>query len=153
MNLTLIRDYKGIDCSQGKLTLPGYGAETMERPWKPHPTAPCGQKGVSCVPVGTYKLVRHNSENHPRTWALVNPDLWVYHWDEDVPVYQHDIARTLVLIHPANIASELRGCIAPGRARSVDATNGRRSIIQSRIAMADLQSMLSWDDSHTLEIA
>lgn len=151
MNLTLHRDYKGDDCSQGKLTLPGFSYDTIERPWKPHPTAPCGQKGVSCVPVGTYKLVKHNSENHPRTWALVNPSLWVYHWDEDVPVGQFGIARTLVLIHPANWATELRGCIAPGRSRAVDPA-GRKMVTMSRIAMAELQSVLPWEDGHELEI-
>lgn len=152
MNLTLIRDYKGTDCSQGKLTGGGYAAETMERPWIPHATAPCGQKGVSCVPAGIYKLVLHNSENHPRTWALVNPELWVYHWDEDVPPPEHGLARTLVLIHPANYASELRGCIAPGRARVGD-PSGRKMVTQSRIAMADLQSIIAWENGHTLEIA
>ena len=151
VNLTLTRDYLGTDCTQGKLTVVGLTVETMERPWVPHATAPCGQKGVSCIPVGTYKMVRHNSENHPRTWALVNPDLWVYHWDEDVLVGQKDIARTLVLIHPANFAAELRGCIAPGRGRAVD-PSGRKMVTLSRISMADLQSVLSWDDSHIMEI-
>lgn len=152
MILTLHRDYNGADCSQGKLTVASLTVETMERPWVAHATAPCGQKGVSCVPRGTYKLVRHNSENHPRTWALVNPDLWVYHWDEDVPVGQFGIARTLVLIHPANFASELRGCIAPGRSRAVD-PSGRKMVTLSRIAMADLQSHVPWEDGHTLEVS
>ena len=151
MKLTLIRDYRGPDCSQGRIQLLDLTLDTMERPWIPAATAPCGTKGVSCVPVGEYTLVRHNSEAHPRTWALVNPDLWVYHWDEDVPPEQRGKARTLVLIHAANFAAELRGCIAPGQGRAV--INNRRMVTHSRLAMDALQKRLSWDDEHLLEVA
>jgi len=129
-------------------------ADTMERPWIPAVGAPCGTKGVSCVPAGTYRLVPHDSEAHPKTWALVNSALWVYHWDTDVPLQQRPLARTLVLIHSANFAAELRGCIAPGKGRAID-PSGRRMVTQSRIAMSQLQALLPWGDGieHLLEIA
>ncbi len=153
MKISLVRDYLGTDCSQGKLTGITYAADTMERPWVPVPNAPCGKKGVSCIPAGTYRLVPHNSEAHPRTWALVNPSLWVYHWDEDIPAAQKGLARTVVLLHSANYASELRGCIAPGKGRHVE-TNGRRMVTNSRIAMSQLQALLPWGMGieHSLEI-
>lgn len=150
MKLALTRDYSGADCSQGRLQLLELTLDTMERPWIPAASAPCGTKGVSCVPVGEYKLVRHNSEAHPRTWALVNHDLWVYHWDEDVPADRKGVARTLVLLHAANFAAELRGCIAPGMGRAV--VGSRRMVTQSRLAMDALQHRLSWDDDHLLSI-
>lgn len=99
---------------------------TLERPWVPAlprssallEPAPCGRKGVSCVPPGIYDLVPHSSEAHPDTFALVNLDLWVYHLENQVPVWRKEYARTAVLIHPANWVEELRGCIAPGMTRT-----------------------------------
>lgn len=153
MKLTLHRDYLGTDCTQGKLTCGDFMADTMERPWVPSPSSPCGTKGVSCVPPGTYRLVPHNSEAHPNTWALVSPALWVYHWDENVPTTQKGLARTLVLIHAANYASELRGCIAPGKGRFLE-PSGRRMVTQSKIATGQLLALLPWgmDKEHLLEV-
>jgi hypothetical protein len=71
--------------------------------------------------------VRHDTEAHPRTWAFVNPELWVYHWDEDVPPDRRGQARTVCLIHIANYASELRGCCAIGLDRGM---NGPRRMVQ-----------------------
>jgi hypothetical protein len=51
-----------------------------------------------------------------------------------------------VLIHPANYASELRGCIAPGLIR------GPQSMIRSRDALAQLKAALPWTNGHTIEI-
>lgn len=151
MNLTLTRDYRGADCSQGVLKIGDHSFQTMERPWKPLANAPCGTKGVSCIPPGVYQLYRHDTEAHPHTFALVNPTLWVYHFDEDVPIGQAGLARTVVLIHAANYASELRGCIAPGMARSVD--GARRMVTNSRVAMQDILSMVPWvGGEHSLEI-
>src|SRR5437588_8254213 len=60
--------------------------QTMERPWIPeHGGAPCGEVGKSCVPVGTYDLVLHNSILHPKTFALENPALAVYADPHSIP--------------------------------------------------------------------
>lgn len=162
MHLTLVRDYSESDCSQGLLVLAsGFRAgpwQTIEPPWIPSPDGPCGLKGRSCFPAGDYRLVRHDTEAHPRTWALVNPDLWVYHWDTDVPVSQRGIARTVCLLHIANFAIELRGCCALGKLRSVT-PEGRRMVQQSGRgpwgpgAMAELQEALPWTDDHTLTVS
>lgn len=151
MNLTLSRDYRGADCSMGVLKVGDHEFQTIERPWLPQKNAPCGTKGVSCIPPGVYQLFRHDTEAHPHTFALVNPSLWVYHFDEDVPISQTGLARTCVLIHAANYSSELRGCIAPGMARSTD--GARRMVTSSRMAMNEIQSLLPWvGGEHTLEI-
>ena len=121
--------------------------QTMERPWIAMPGYKGGLSGKSCVPEGTYRLVTHSSEAHPKTWALVNPDLDVVHYPED----GRDGVRALVLIHVANYARELRGCIAPGRLRTLD-SSGTRMVAQSLFAMSDIKRLLPWDDSHTLEI-
>jgi hypothetical protein len=154
VRLTSIRDYLGSDCTQGILTLEsGFTAgpwQTIEPPWIPTPHAPCGLKGQSCFPEGEYKLVRHDTEAHPRTWALVNPDLWVYHWDEDVPAGRVGLARTVCLLHPANFARELKGCCAPGMVRDLDDASGRKMVKRSAEAMRQIQAAIPWDDSHTL---
>jgi hypothetical protein len=122
-------------------------AQTIERPWIPDPTYKGGQSGVSCVPVGTYKLEVHNSEAHPMTWALVNPDLDVIHWPDEA----HPQIRALVLIHIANQVRELRGCIAVGRRRTTD-QDGVMMVLDSRLAMDDLQRLLPYTNGHSLEI-
>jgi hypothetical protein len=152
VNLRLIRDYFGHDCTLGVLQVGDHEFQTIERPWVPHISGRGGTKGVSCVPPGTYDLVLHNTEAHPNTFALVNPMLMVYHYDEDVPVGEVGLARTCVLIHAANFASELRGCIAPGLARGSDGP--RRMVTSSRKAMTEIQGLVPWlRDEHSLEIA
>lgn len=151
MNLRLLRDFRGPDCTLGVLVIGDHEFQTIERPWVPHAAAPCGTKGVSCIPPGKYQLFRHDTEAHPHTFALVNPSLWVYHFEDDVPPEQKGYARTTVLIHAANFASELRGCIAPGMARGRD--GARRMVTQSRKAMAEIQSLVPWVGGvHTLEV-
>lgn len=151
MKLLLIRDFNAVDCTLGRLHISAPGqdfvCDTIERPWVPTPLSPGGRKGESCVPRGTYRLERHNSEAHPDTWALVNSDLDVIHYeDRDRPN-----ARALVLIHAANYARELRGCIAPGMRRMVDAT-GIRMVTGSRLAVLEVKRLVLASDSHTLEI-
>jgi hypothetical protein len=154
VRLTLLRTYKGSDCTMGVMTVADIDSntvltlQTMEKPWLPHPKYKGGSKGVSCVPVGEYRLECHNSEAHPRTWALVNPLLGVVHW----PAEASEGDRTVVLIHTANYASELRGCIAPGMKTHVDAIRGVRMVTNSRQAMKLLQEKLTWSDDHILEI-
>ena len=141
MNLLLIRDSDDGVCTLGTMTLSENGGswQTIERPWIMDLSGkPGGLAGRSCVPPGTYDLMIHDSETHPETWALVNSSLGVTHWGPS--------QRSVVLIHPANVAAELRGCIAPGLIRGV------RSVLRSRDAMVQLKAALPWVNGHTLEI-
>ena len=64
---------------------------TIELPWRENQTQ------VSCIPEGSYPLVKRESEKFGAHLLV-----------QDVP------ERSLILIHPANNArKELRGCIAP----------------------------------------
>lgn len=65
---------------------------TIERPWKNN------ERRVSCIPTGEYVGLIHHSPRFGKT-------IWI----QDVP------DRSEILIHPANFASELMGCIAPGQ--------------------------------------
>lgn len=88
---------------------------TIELPWRNN------QTGISCIPEGNYLLSLRKSEKHGEH-LLVSP----------VP------GRSLILIHPANIAlKELRGCIAP-----VTTLSGAGCGKQSRSAMQELMRRL-----------
>jgi len=140
VEITLTRDLDDGRSTLGVLLVGGIRYQTIERPWRDN------QSGISCVPPGRYRLERHNSEAHPRTWALVNPDLHVVHWEDSA----HPDWRSLVLIHVANYARELRGCIAPGLSRATFEDTWQ--LVSSRRAMQAIQAAVSWTNEHTLLI-
>lgn len=157
--ITLVRDQCGPNGTLGYIDL-DVGTEddrriyTLERPWIPAPAQlrappPCGVKGVSCIPPGIYDLVPHSTDAHPDTFALVNPDLWIYHFESDVPPTRRGVARTAVLFHPANYVEELRGCIAPGMTR-IPYPTSKPSVGTSRHAFALLRPFLR--DAKQIEI-
>jgi hypothetical protein len=151
VNLLLVRDHLADSCTLGKLSFStpaqDFTCNTIERPWIPSPLARGGLSGKSCVPRGVYNLEPHHSEQHPHTWALVNPDLDVIHYeDRRVPN-----ARCLVLIHVANLARELRGCIGVGRTRTTD-SEGTPMVAYSRLTMLEIQRLVPYTNEHTLEI-
>jgi len=120
MDGTLIRYESTSDGCFGVMTFGHLILQTVERPWLNN------QSAISCVPPGIYKLEPHNSPKHPNVWALVNHDLGVYHNPTDG-------MRSDILIHPANWAHELEGCLAPGLSREGSmVTNSREAIEQLR---------------------
>ena len=134
------------DCMLGVLRVGQQAFQSLERPWIPG-SSPGGTKGVSCVPVGTYRLVKHDTEAHPRSFALVNEELGVYHLM--LPAGKQ--GRTACLIHVANKVAELRGCIALGMERAL--SGGEWEVRRSRLAVDRFYAMVPWlDDEHTLEI-
>lgn len=140
MNVTLHRLTDNGRCTQGVLQVDDESFFALERPWAPG--SPGGTKGVSCVPAGIYRLVPHDSEAHPRTFALVNDELHVYH----LAVPDGEQGRTACLIHAANFPQELRGCIALGMEQGVDA------VLKSRLAVERFYELVPWESGHTLEI-
>jgi hypothetical protein len=139
MIFTLYRDYRDARCTLGTIEAHGRRVQSLERPWVPSTNGGIGgQKGVSCVPPGRYRLFPHSGEAFKNVWALVNPALDVYHWDSQVPAARRGKARTTVLIHPANYVSELRGCIAPGKERK--RIDGKEwAVFRSRDALNELR--------------
>lgn len=149
--LTLVRDIRHSTVTLGWLS---YGSRKWASIEKPFIICPHGGKGglksKSCVPEGDYRLYPHDSEQHPKVWALVNPALDVYHWPTDVPKIKQAVARTVVLIHVANWAHELRGCIAIGRTRLKD-TGDVWMVKDSREALNQLRTSVG-NESLTLTI-
>lgn len=151
MKLLLRREPKQPDCTLGFLLCADISLNlvTIERPWIPSATCKGGLKGKSCVPVGVYQLVKHNSIRHPKTWALVNHDLDVVHYEGEDRDPDED--RATCLIHAANFAHQLQGCIAPGIS-TTRAPEGHYMVTSSAKAMEILRARLPWTDEHTLSI-
>jgi hypothetical protein len=148
--LELVRDVSEADCTLGWLTCNGRKWPTIERPWVPDAKGRGGRKGVSCVPDAVYRLERHDSDAHPKCWALINPQVDVYHWPAAVPAGRKAYARTVCLIHAANWAAELRGCVAVGKERRKD---GRTWMVtRSRDALNELRSAIGMQYDLALKI-
>lgn len=92
---------------------------TVERPWDNN--APFS----SCIPEGAYEVERYDSPKFGDCFILKG---------ETVGHFKGDNDRYGVLIHPANRASELAGCIAPGQ----DLSSSSWAVESSRNALADL---------------
>lgn len=144
MNLTIVREIDDGKCCVGSIDIFGSALQTLERPWVGGPKG--GTKGFSCIPAGKYQLVKHDTEAYPRSFALVNEALGVYH----LTVPSGEQGRTACLIHAANYVQELRGCIALGMSR--EPYMGSYCVRQSRAAINNFYNRVPWIDGHTLEI-
>lgn len=134
--MILTRYCYGDEATLGRLTLgdvDGNGTvlHTIERPWVPG--MPGGMPFVSCLPDGDYQLLPHVRPNGDYVLALRNPDLSVWYSTRNVPA---EGGRSLILLHAANYASQVQGCIAPGMGRTV--IDNRAMVTHSRKAMAKI---------------
>lgn len=77
---------------------------TIEQPWNHN------LPYQSCVPAGAYELKPWSSTKHPNSYVLINEDLNVFEHENP-----HDpTSRFACLIHVANWAHNVQGCIGPG---------------------------------------
>ena len=151
LDLFLTRDLREGQCTLGVWVVGGHKLHTMERAWLPDPDGGrSGRRFESCVSDGTYKLEPHRSEKYPLAWALVNPELDVYHYPADVPPSRRAQARQTILVHPANYWYDLLGCIGPGRSRAK--VNGEWMVAASRDAMNILKTVIGATLDVTLTI-
>lgn len=120
--LTRSRSLSNDKCTQGVIEVgTDLSLFTMELPDKNN------AKRISCVPVGVYDLIRYASPKFGSVYGLVNERL-------GVSLSNMSAQRTHILIHAANTASELLGCIAPGFSR--DILSGQPAVLQSKAALA-----------------
>lgn len=154
MKVILRREPKqpSAKCTLGLLFAGDLSLCTIERPWIPAADPARdrgGLKNLSCVPPGLYRLERHNSETHPLTYALVNHELDVVHYEGDD--HDPDEDRATCLLHVANYVHNVIGCIGPGTRAELDPKFGY-CVRESRKAMELLRRQLGFVDGHTLEI-
>ena len=146
MNLIMIRDTSTPNETLYKLQVREQVFDAIGQPDN-HDTP-----NASCIPLGVYQLVPHDTAAHPETWAMVNPELGVTHEPDDIIPddckYPH---RFACLIHPANFARQLQGCFAPGMGRSM--AGGMWMVTDSRMAFGKIQAILEpMTIGHTLTI-
>jgi len=91
------------------------------------------QKNVSCIPTGTYDVVRHQSPKYGECFMVAN-----------VPNRSH------ILIHAGNTDDHTQGCILLGR--NVGVLNGERAVLNSKAAVADFMSLMKGEDKFKLTI-
>lgn len=125
-DLTLTRSYlphctAGIVSHQGEQL-----CVTLELPWLNN------QPNISCVVEGVYTLSLHHSPTHGACLALSAASLGV--------TIAGPSLRSHCLIHKANAASQLQGCIAPGlKFGCLDVGHGMEwAVLQSTAALAEL---------------
>jgi len=96
-----------------------FSGVSIELPWKSN------RQNVSCIPIGVYKLKKRYSEKHKNHFHVL-----------DV------LDREMILIHTANYARELQGCIAPGSRHADIDMDGWLDVINSRISLNKLLAEL-----------
>jgi len=114
---------------------------TVERPWIQDDTEEhrAGKPFESCIPEGIYELLRFDRSNGDRVWSISNPDLGVF-VAKDQMLYDTD--RYACLVHAANRADQVVGCVAPGLGALH--RSGGYSVMHSREAMEALESCLAY---------
>ena len=81
-----------------------------------------------------YSMERPSTGLHPRIPAGLYELKLDYYHKGDYPAYQIIVpGRDRILIHAANLASELLGCVAPGK--SLGFIEGVLAVLQSRLAL------------------
>lgn len=92
---------------------------TLELPWENN------EQRVSCIPAGTYKVVKRYSRKYKRHLHITN-----------VP------GRSYILIHPGNYHSQILGCILPGSEHADINQDGHMDVIQSRQTMERIMDLV-----------
>ena len=106
----------------------------VERPWL------MNQSNISCIPEGDYTIEPYDSPTHGECYIIYNESLGVTKFKNDKGL------RWGILVHTANLVSQLAGCIAP--ATSLNSKGGSRS----RDALNKLKSRLG-KKTHTITIS
>ena len=101
--------------TEGVLIVGSHVFATIEQPWTPNPFGYKGGKPFeSCIPDGMYKLAPFTRPNDDEVYIISNPDNGVYKYPQD---HDQGNGRDLCLIHQANWARQIQGCVAPGMKR------------------------------------
>lgn len=102
--------------------------KTLELPWKDN------NKQISCIPAGTYKVIKHNSLTFGKCFKIL-----------DVP------GRSEILFHKGNFNTNTKGCILVGKDFIDINKNGTTDISASGATFEKMLTCLP--DSFNLTIA
>lgn len=120
----------------GKLTFDTFECYTIERPWLDN------KKFYSCIPTGKYELTKFNSPKFGKVYAVIGNGICI---TEAI-----NCERYYILIHPANVVSELQGCIAIGD--SIGIIDGQKAVLNSKATVKKFFSIIKEMDNIPLEI-
>ena len=119
---------KTIEGTFGVLEIKGFPfCLTLEDPWAGN------ERGISCIPSGTYSAMRRNSPKFGQVWEILN-----------VP------GRSGIFIHWGNTAEDTTGCILVGK--SFGLLSDKHAIMQSKQAFEELMSETAAYDTYSLTI-
>lgn len=134
MKIEMIRYESTSDGVFGILKVNGEKFHTVEKPWNNN------EPFESCIPAGNYKLVPHDSAKYGVVLCMINPELNITRYQEV------ESKRYACLIHPANYAKDVEGCIGLGKARY------ENMVTHSRKTTAHFYSLVDPTESHDLSI-
>ena len=127
--MELIRDCTNKMGTFGILTLWDLKFYTIEKPWLNN------EPWISCIPVGIYTLeMSYFDRGEYPAYEVMN-----------VP------GRTDILIHIANIQSNVQGCIGLGE--QLGCINGQWAVLSSKRALRTFHTALEDTDDRTLNIS
>ena len=111
MRLQLIRDIDTGNETLGRLYADDeWMCYTIERPWKDN------ERRISCLPIGTYPIFTKEYGRFYDRYKL------------PIPILGDTSPRSEILIHPANYARELAGCIGVGDKKTdISVLNSRKT--------------------------
>jgi len=96
---------------------------------------------ISSIPAGKYTMIPHYSPSRGDLLCLVNKDLGVTHYKDDIPNN-----RFAILIHVANYASDVEGCIGLGTGKT------DTMVTNSKKAIKSFYDIVSPYEEHSIEI-
>jgi hypothetical protein len=114
--LGVMRIYKGLD----KIL----ECKTLEPSWKDN------QKGISCIPSGTYNVELRESPKFGLT-----------------PIIKGIVNRDLILIHKGNYAKDTKGCVLVGSDFGDINKDGEMDLVGSKIVFDQIMQLLSREQS------
>lgn len=103
-------------------------ARTMEDAWKDN------ARNISCIPKGTYKVVRHTSPKYGNCFMVSN-----------VP------NRDYILIHAGNYATDTEGCILLGESVATNVA-GKRMVTNSKVTVSKFMNLMREVSEFTLTV-
>ena len=127
MNVILSRNYRDKETTSCVYVFSGdqivFNCKALELPNLGN------QHNISCIPEGTYTVVKYSDVKHPNTF-----------WVQNVP------CRTGILIHIGNFVNGIKidseGCILPGTEFQDIDGNGSLDVVHPDVAMSALNQNL-----------
>lgn len=109
------------DCTIGRLALSGgaFQCFTLELPWKEN------ERGISCIPAGTYEAFKRVSPKNGLVYELVNVK-----------------DRTNIQGHSGNYTRQIEGCILHGSSVTFLDADSIPDVANSKETLAKLLSLL-----------